>query len=181
MKVLFTAFALLAPLVLAHEVCYPPQSTTLGFLTLTETHWYSVNDYTNGVLFFALGDDIFGDPWVLVDLKENLTYYKDVDQLCVISPIDGEQREMLNRCMPDDAELYGEIDGHPIYLTDRPGSTKWLMAVTPIEDSPYYWRFISRFEFHGILTDVGFVYTNYLGVQEPSLLEKDLSQCVPAE
>ncbi|RUS81414.1 hypothetical protein EGW08_010798, partial [Elysia chlorotica] len=103
----------------------------------------SVNDYTNGVLYFALGEDIFGEPWVYVDLNENVTYFKGVDKPCVSSPIVAEERELMNRCMPEDAKLYGEVDGHPIYMTDRPGSTKWLMAVTPIKDTPYYWSFIS--------------------------------------
>ncbi|KAK3750964.1 hypothetical protein RRG08_009220 [Elysia crispata] len=94
---------------------------------------------------------------------------------------DYEKGILFHQCIPDDAKLYGEIDGHPMYLTDRPGSIKWLMAVTPIENTPYYWRFISRFEYRGSLTDVGFVYINNLGILEPSLLDKDLSLCVAAK
>ncbi|GFR68236.1 hypothetical protein ElyMa_005603300 [Elysia marginata] len=142
MKVFAVAvLALVAPLVLAREpVCYPPQSTTIGFLTLSEAKSYSINDYVNGILYFAPVGDIFGEPWTLVDLNQNLTYHKEDGKPCVYQAMDPEVRELLNQCIPDDAQLYGEIDGHPMYLTDRPGSIKWLMAVTPIENSPYYWR-----------------------------------------
>ncbi|GFO31932.1 hypothetical protein PoB_005843700 [Plakobranchus ocellatus] len=173
-------FVALAPLVLCSQICYPPQSTTVGFLTISETHSYSINDYTNGKLYFSPGNDIFGEPWTLVDLNAQRTYHKEKDQDCVYKDIDPEVLELFHQCIPDDAVLYGNIDGHDMYLTNRPGSIKWLMAVTPIENTPYYWRFISRFEFHGQLTDVGFVYINNLGILEPSLLEKDLSVCVPA-
>ncbi|KAK3779400.1 hypothetical protein RRG08_000367 [Elysia crispata] len=157
MKLLVPAlFALLAPLVLASQnICYPPKSTTVGFLTLSEAHSYSINDYENGILYFAPGD------------KRR--------EYCL------KRQKLFHQCIPDDAKLYGEIDGHPMYLTDRPGSIKWLMAVTPIENTPYYWRFISRFEYRGSLTDVGFVYINNLGILKPSLLDKDLSLCVAAK
>ncbi|RUS73634.1 hypothetical protein EGW08_018607 [Elysia chlorotica] len=174
--------ALLAPMVLASlDICYPPQSTTVGFLTLSEAHSYSINDYENGILYFAPGNDIFGEPWTYVDLNANITYHKEGGKPCVYQALDPEVRELFHQCLPDDAKLYGEIDGHPMYLTDRPGSIKWLMAVTPIKDTPYYWRFISRFEYRGSLTDVGFVYINNLGILEPSLLDKDLSVCVAPE
>ena len=87
--------ALLAPLVLSSQnICYPPKSTTVGFLTLSEAHSYSINDYENGILYFAPGGDIFGEPWTYVDLFGNVTYHKEKGQPCVYEPLDQEVREV---------------------------------------------------------------------------------------
>ncbi|RUS85865.1 hypothetical protein EGW08_006349 [Elysia chlorotica] len=167
------------------QVCQPPQSESVYFLTSTLEDLYVATDYSQGKTLVVFGDGPQGDTWFLVDTVSRNTYYSNPEDGCVYAQFSPEQNELVSQiwsqCLPSDAELErsGDVD---FYHMERPGFD-WLVGMKPVPDTDYFYKHFSRINSYGVYkvpdeSSFGLVYQYSVGLSDPSVFDRDLSACV---
>ncbi|KAK3769413.1 hypothetical protein RRG08_009565 [Elysia crispata] len=161
------------------KVCQPPQSESLYYLTSSMSDFYVANDFDQGLVLVAFGDNGHVERWALVDLNNRLLYLNTPESGCQYMEYTPEQKQISTQCLPDDAKLErsGEVD---FYTMFRPGFT-WLVGMKPVPNTEFYYRHFSRFFQENVVNDentYGVVYKYSLGISDPTVFDKDLSACV---
>ena len=91
MKVVLSAvFLLLASQVMCSQICQPPKSESVFYLTSSMSDFYVANDFDQGKVFIAFGPDASGDVWCIVDIVSGYTYL-NTPHGCTYQPYTDEQ------------------------------------------------------------------------------------------
>ena len=98
MKSVFTAVILLMVFqARCDKVCQPPQSESLYYLTSSMSDFYVANDFDQGLVLVAFGDNGHVERWALVDLNNRLLYLNTPESGCQYMEYTPEQKQ-VNGC-----------------------------------------------------------------------------------
>ncbi|GFO19872.1 hypothetical protein PoB_004637700 [Plakobranchus ocellatus] len=183
MKTVFAAiFLLLGCHAVCGKICYAPQSESRFYLTLAMDDFYVAQDFTRGLWLIVFGSDVNGDHWSIVDINTNITYINTPAEGCKYHLYTPQSNDLFQQCLPSSAALIKDgslIDFYYMTLSLGPEEFEWLVGVTPVGDSGYYKRSVSRFQETNVVErELGVLVDFSLGISDPTVFDKDLSGCV---
>ncbi|KAK3794335.1 hypothetical protein RRG08_061005 [Elysia crispata] len=183
-------FFLLFSQAMSSQICQPPKSVGLYYMTETNQDMYVAQDFEQGKILVVNSNNGHDDDWSYVDLTNNRVYVNSPGSGChVMGYSHGQEKkgyELFWECLPDDAKLLrsGAVD---FYFMERPG-INWLVGVEPIAESEFFTMHFTKsvLAVSSDLTVVerqspsGILYQFSAGISDPTVFDKDLSGCVAA-
>ncbi|GFR63879.1 hypothetical protein ElyMa_005493200 [Elysia marginata] len=122
----------------AEQICQPPKSESVFYLTNSMSDFYVANDFEQNKVLVVFGDNGFGERWCLVDLDSGYTYLNTPEGGCKYKLYTDEQNALFYQCLPASAKL--QRSGLVNFYTMEAPTLTWLVGMEPVPGTDYYFR-----------------------------------------